>query len=244
MPFKREMTKHVPNFITLLNLLSGFAAAVLASKGYNEYAALLIIAGGIFDFCDGFAARLLKSYSDIGKELDSLADVVTFGIAPGAIVLNLLTAAGMAAAPAFILASLIPAASALRLAKFNNDTTQGTSFRGLATPGSAFTVISFVIASGYGRCAICDTLVTSTWFIGALSVILAVMMLANIRMFSLKFSHLRWKGNEERYLLAGISLLLLLVFRLASPPLIMATYILISIVFTAVRSRKTPSAAA
>ena len=170
--------------------------------------------------------------------------MVTFGIAPGAIVLNLLTAAGMAAAPAFILASLIPAASALRLAKFNNDTTQGTSFRGLATPGSAFTVISFVIASRYGRCAICDTLVTSSWFIGALSVILAVMMLANIRMFSLKFSHLKWKGNEERYLLAGISLLLLLVFRLASPPLIMAAYILISIVFTAVRSRKTPSAAA
>jgi CDP-diacylglycerol--serine O-phosphatidyltransferase len=101
-----------------------------------------------------------------------------------------------------------------------------------------------VIASGYGRCAVCETLVTSSWFIGALSVILAVMMLANIRMFSLKFSHLRWKGNEERYLLAGISLLLLLVFRLASPPLIMAAYIVISIVFTAVRSRRTPSAAA
>ncbi len=102
------MTKHVPNFITLLNLLSGFAATVLASKGYNEYAALLIIAGGIFDFCDGFAARLLKSYSDIGKELDSLADVVTFGIAPGAIVLNLLTGNGMAIVPAFILACSYP----------------------------------------------------------------------------------------------------------------------------------------
>ena len=238
------MTKHVPNFITLLNLLSGFAATVLASKGYNEYAALLIIAGGIFDFCDGFAARLLKSYSDIGKELDSLADVVTFGIAPGAIVLNLLTVAGMAMAPAFALACLIPAASALRLAKFNNDPTQSTSFRGLATPASAFTVISFVIASEYSSCAACDTLVTSSWFIGALSVFLAVMMLVNTRMFSLKFSHLRWGGNEERYLLAGISLLLLLVFRLASPPLIMAAYIVISLVFTVIRGRKTPSAAA
>jgi CDP-diacylglycerol--serine O-phosphatidyltransferase len=167
------MTKNVPNFITLLNLLSGFAATVLASKGYNEYAALLIIAGGIFDFCDGFAARLLKSYSAIGKELDSLADVVTFGIAPGAIVLNLLIVAGMAMAPAFVLACLIPAASALRLAKFNTDATQSTSFRGLATPASAFTVISFVIAAEYSSCAVCDTLVTSSWFIGALSLFLA-----------------------------------------------------------------------
>jgi CDP-diacylglycerol--serine O-phosphatidyltransferase len=237
------MTKNVPNFITLLNLLSGFAATVLASKGYNEYAALLIIAGGIFDFCDGFAARLLKSYSDIGKELDSLADVVTFGIAPGAIVLNLLIVAGMAMAPAFVLACLIPAASALRLAKFNTDATQSTSFRGLATPASAFTVISFVIAAEYSSCAVCDTLVTSSWFIGALSLFLAVMMLVNTRMFSLKFSHLRWGGNEERYLLAGISLLLLLIFRLASPPLIMAAYIVISLVFTVIRGRKTPSTA-
>ena len=238
MHFLGEMTKHVPNFITLLNLLSGFAATVLASKGYNEYAALLIITGGIFDFCDGFAARLLKSYSDIGKELDSLADVVTFGIAPGAIVLNLLTGAGMAMVPAFILACLIPAASALRLAKFNNDATQSTSFRGLATPASAFTVIAFVIASEYSSCSVCDTLVESLWFIGALSVFLAVMMLVKTRMFSLKFSNLRWRGNEERYLLTGISLLLLVVFRLASPPLIMATYIVISLVFTAIRSRQ------
>jgi CDP-diacylglycerol--serine O-phosphatidyltransferase len=238
------MTKHVPNFITLLNLLSGFAATVLASKGYNEYAALLIITGGIFDFCDGFAARLLKSYSDIGKELDSLADVVTFGIAPGAIVLNLLTGDGMAIAPAFIVACLIPAASALRLAKFNNDTTQSTSFRGLATPASAFTVISFVIAAGYGNCAVCDTLMTSSWFIAALSLFLAVMMLVNTRMFSLKFTHLRWGGNEERYLLAGISLLLLVVFRLASPPLIMAGYIGISLVFNVIRSRRKDSTAA
>lgn len=238
------MTKHVPNFITLLNLLSGFAATVLATNGYNEYAALFIIAGGIFDFCDGFVARLLKSYSVIGKELDSLADVVTFGIAPGAIVLNLLTGAGMAMVPAFIQACLIPAASALRLAKFNNDATQSTSFRGLATPASAFTVISFVIASEYSSCALCDTLVESLWFIGALSVFLAVMMLVNTRMFSLKFSHLRWGGNEERYLLAGISLLLLLVFRLASPPLIMAAYFVISLVFTVIRSRRTPAAAA
>ena len=237
------MRKHIPNFLTLLNLLSGFAATVFAIKGYNEYAAFLIIAGGLFDFSDGLAARLFKSYSDIGKELDSLADVVTFGIAPGAIVLNLLTDGGMSQVPGFVLAGLIPAASALRLAKFNNDTTQTTSFRGMATPASAFTVISFVIASAYSNFAIFDTLIASQWFIGILSIFLAVMMLVNTRMFSLKFKHLRWSGNEERYILAGVSLILLVVLKLASPPLIMISYILISLIFNAVRKRGTAPAA-
>ena len=143
------MTRHIPNTITLLNLASGFAATIYAIKGYNDYASFCIMAGMIFDFSDGFAARMLKAYSDIGKDLDSLADVVTFGIAPGAIVLSLLSSAGMAFIPAFAVAALIPAASALRLARFNNDTTQSTSFRGLATPASAFTVVSVVIASEY-----------------------------------------------------------------------------------------------
>ena len=238
------MKKHVPNFITLLNLLSGFAATVFAIKGYNEYAAFLIIAGSVFDFSDGLAVRLLRSYSDIGKELDSLADVVTFGIAPGAIVLNLLTEGGMGLLPAFFLAGLIPAASALRLAKFNNDPSQSTSFKGLATPASALTVISLVLASEYSKCAIYDTLVASNWFIGALALFLAVMMLVNFRMFSLKFAHLRWSGNEERYILVGVTLVLFVILRLASLPLIMASYILISFIFTTIRRRGASSASA
>ena len=88
------MIRHIPNTLTLLNLVSGFAATVYAIKGYNEYATFCIMAGMVLDFSDGFAARLLKAYSDIGKDLDSLADVVTFGVAPGAIMLNLLTVRG------------------------------------------------------------------------------------------------------------------------------------------------------
>ncbi|MDZ7635986.1 MAG: CDP-alcohol phosphatidyltransferase family protein [Bacteroidales bacterium] len=100
------MIKHIPNTLTLLNLVSGFAATIYAIKGYNDYAAFCIMAGMILDFSDGFAARLLKAYSDIGKDLDSLADVVTFGIAPGAIVLNLLTSAGFGlSCPALAVAS-------------------------------------------------------------------------------------------------------------------------------------------
>lgn len=235
------MIRHIPNTLTLLNLVSGFAATIYAIKGYNDYAAFCIMAGMILDFSDGFAARILKAYSDIGRDLDSLADVVTFGVAPGAIVLNLLTSGGLEFAPAFAVAALIPAASALRLAKFNNDTTQSTSFRGLATPGSAFTVVSVVIASEYTGYRVFDTLAGSPVCMGLLSLFLAVMMLINTRMFSLKFSSLGWKGNEERWLFAGASVLLFVIFRLASLPMIMGAYIVISILFNLLRRRQASS---
>jgi len=235
------MIRHIPNTLTLLNLVCGFAATVCALKGYNEYASFCIIAGMVLDFSDGFAARLLKAYSDIGKDLDSLADVVTFGVAPGAIVLNLLTAGGMNATTAFVFATLLPAASALRLAKFNNDETQSTSFRGMATPASAFTVISVVLASAYSDSILFDRMAGSPVAIAILSVFLAVMMLLNVRMFSLKIAGMGWKGNEDRYIFAGLSLVLLLLFRVAALPMIMAAYILISLLFPLFRGRSTSS---
>lgn len=235
------MTRHIPNTLTLLNLVCGFAATVLAVKGYNDYAAFCIMAGMVFDFSDGFAARLLKAYSDIGKDLDSLADVVTFGIAPGAITFNLLAAGGMTTIPAFAVAALIPAASALRLAKFNNDPGQSKTFRGIATPASAFTVVSVVLASEFTDGRLPDMMAGSPWFMGLLAIFLAVMMLVNIPMFSLKFSSLGWKGNEERYIFATVSLLLLAVFRMAALPMIMAAYILISLLFPFIAGRRTTS---
>ncbi len=232
------MIKHIPNSLTLLNLVAGFAATIYAINGYIEYAAFCIIVGALLDFSDGFAARLLKAYSDLGRDLDSLADVVTFGVAPGAIVHNLLMSGGLDSVPAFIIASLIPVASALRLAKFNNDTTQATSFRGLATPASAFTVVSVVIASAYTDYHLFDTMVGSPWFIALLSVFLAVMMLINTRMFSLKFASLGWKGNEERWIFAAVAVLLFLILKFASLPLIMAAYIIISVVSNLLRRQK------
>lgn len=235
------MIKQIPNAITLLNLVSGFAATIYAIKGYNEYAAFCIILGGLLDFSDGFVARLLKAYSDLGKELDSLADIVTFGVAPGAIIFNLLRSGGLDSVPAFIIASLIPAASALRLARFNNDTTQTTSFRGLATPASAFTIVSLVLASAYTDIQLYDTMVGSPWFLGILSLLLAVMMLVNTRMFSLKFASLGWKGNEERWIFIGTAVLLFLILRLASLPLIMASYVIISVVSNLIRRQESPA---
>lgn len=235
------MIRHIPNTLTLLNLVCGFAATVFAIKGYNEYSTFCIIAGMVLDFSDGFAARLLKAYSDIGKDLDSLADVVTFGVAPGAIILNLLTSGGMQALPAFAIAALIPAASALRLAKFNNDPGQSVTFRGMATPASAFTVVSVVLASAYTDSRLPDMMAGSPWFLGILSLFLAVMMLLNVPMFSLKFTSLGWKGNSDRYIFAAVSLLLLILFRIAALPLIMAAYILISLLFPLVTVRRTAS---
>jgi len=236
------MIRHIPNTVTLLNLVSGFAATVCAIKGYNDYAAFCIMIGMVFDFSDGFTARLLKAYSDIGKDLDSLADVVTFGIAPGAIVLNMLTDSSTGFVYAFVVAALIPAASALRLAIFNNDATQATSFRGLATPASAFTIVSFVLASSYTDFSLYDRLVASPWFMTLLTVFLAAMMLVKVRMFSLKLSSLRWNGNEERWIFAVVSLLLVGIFRMASLPMIMAAYIIISLLFNLPGLRRTSSA--
>lgn len=238
------MIRHIPNTLTLLNLVSGFAATIYAIKGYNEYATFCIMVGMILDFSDGFAARLLKAYSDIGKDLDSLADVVTFGVAPGAIVLNLLTAGGFSPVPAFIVAALIPASSALRLAKFNNDDSQKTTFRGMATPASAFTVVSVVLAASYSDFTLFDRMAGSAPAMTVLAVFLSVMMLLNVRMFSLKFTGAGLKGNEERYLFAAVSVLLFLIFRIAALPMIMAAYVLISLLFPLFTGRSTATGAA
>lgn len=238
------MIRHIPNTLTLLNLVCGFAATIYAIKGYNDYASFCIMAGMLLDFSDGFAARLLKAYSEIGRDLDSLADVVTFGIAPGAIVMNLLTAAGLAYLPAFAVAALIPAASALRLAIFNNDTTQTTAFRGMATPASAFTVVSLALAATYTDWTVYGTMAASPLFISLLALFLAVMMLLKVRMFSLKLTGVHLKGNEERYLFVAVSLVLLVIFRVAALPMVMAAYILISLLFPLASGRRTGTGAA
>ncbi|NLE35826.1 MAG: CDP-diacylglycerol O-phosphatidyltransferase [Bacteroidales bacterium] len=238
------MIRHIPNTLTLLNLVAGFVATICAIKGYNEYASFCIIAGMVLDFSDGFAARLLKAWSDIGKDLDSLADVVTFGVAPGAIVFNLLSSAGLSPLPAGALAAMIPAASALRLAKFNNDTSQKNVFRGMATPAAAFTVVSVVLASSYSGFALFDRMVSSPLSIALLALFLAVMMLLRIRMFSLKFTSAGWKGNEERYLFVAVSLLLLFIFRMAALPMIIAAYIIISLFFPLLRGGSASAGAA
>jgi len=153
--------KHIPNFITSLNLASGFVAIIFIINNDLITASWLILAAMIFDFLDGLSARLLNSYSDIGKELDSLADVVSFGVAPALIIYQLVTSSLSPSVPLFtnglparafvllLIPVIMPVCAAIRLAVFNTDDTQIKSFKGLPTPANALAVVTLVIAGHY-----------------------------------------------------------------------------------------------
>jgi CDP-diacylglycerol--serine O-phosphatidyltransferase len=233
--------RHIPNFITSLNLASGFIAIIFAANGDLITASWLIAAAMVFDFLDGFSARLLKAYSDIGKELDSLADVVSFGVAPGLILYTLLNDSLSLYAPAMItsegiklslillIPAIMPVCAALRLAIFNVDTTQTNSFKGLPTPANALAVISIVIAAHYSHTAIFISFTGSPAFLIVYTIILSLMMVSRIPLLSLKFSDLKLKGNEGRYTLAGLVLLSFAVIGINAAPLIIPLYIIASL---------------
>lgn len=231
------MRKIIPNALTLSNLLSGFVACVFASQGMIEIASLLIVAGMVFDFLDGFAARLLKAYSDLGKELDSLADMVTFGVAPALVLLSLFSEESFTPVLKIVIAALIPMASALRLAKFNNDPDQKTSFKGMPTPASALVIVALVISGVYGNYPFTASLMHNPLFLTALSVFLSAMMLVNVRMISFKFSNLKLKGNELRFAFLITAILTIIIFRVNSLLLVMTLYIIFSFVSAFIRTR-------
>jgi CDP-diacylglycerol---serine O-phosphatidyltransferase len=235
------MIRHIPNFITALNLAAGFIAIIFAANGDLITASWLILIAMIFDFLDGFSARLLKAYSDIGKELDSLADVVSFGAAPALIIYKLLyhslTVSGtMITDPgsfkAIILlftAVVMIVCAALRLAIFNIDTTQTSTFKGLPTPANALAVISVVIAGYYSPSVLLSTFTGSPALLVIFSVILSLMMVSRIPLLSLKISNLKVKGNEGRYILAGLVLISFVFFGIKAAPLIIPLYIIASL---------------
>lgn len=198
------MKKHVPNLLTSLNVLSGSIACVMAIEGHFLMVVFCILAAAIFDFFDGFAARLLKVHSPIGKELDSLADVISFGLAPTLMVFKYLTLINMnTSAYPFLqylpyLSFLIVIFSAIRLAKFNVDERQTSSFIGLPTPANALFWISFCYGF-YEKSTEIQTLSFYPTLI--LIIIFSLLLPAEIPMFSLKVKNYKWKGNELRYLL-------------------------------------------
>ncbi|MCK9626488.1 MAG: CDP-diacylglycerol--serine O-phosphatidyltransferase [Bacteroidales bacterium] len=193
------MKKHIPNIITSMNLLCGSCAVILSLWGYLYPAFYFILAAAVFDFLDGFFARILNAYSNIGKELDSLADIVSFGLAPSVMFfvwyyriensLNIL---------AFV-PLIIVVFSALRLAIFNTDTRQTKDFLGLPTPANAMIIGSLTC---YGQIcqiskydSIVVNLLNSNWFIPVVSIILALLLVSNIPMFSIKKKKLNFKEN-------------------------------------------------
>lgn len=227
-----SIKKYIPNAITCLNLVSGCVASVMALKGDLELAITWIILAAVFDFLDGFAARILKAYSPIGKELDSLADMVSFGVAPGMIVYWLLgetcSSASMGVAGNYIpyLAFVIPAFSGLRLAKFNVDERQTTSFIGLPVPAHAL----FWASVGY---SVRPWIPANEYLFIAVTVLLAVvtslLLVSEIPMFSLKIKSIAWKGNEIRYILVACAVLFVAVFGVLGIAGTILLYIFLSI---------------
>ncbi len=230
------MKKHIPNTITCCNLLSGCVAIVAALNGAAQLALLWIIIGAVFDFFDGMSARLLGVSSPIGKELDSLADDVTFGVAPASIVFHFLCGYHFHELPEPIafcvpfLAYVIAAFSALRLAKFNLDERQTTSFIGLPTPANALFWGALIVALG-------DELSASSigvWAVVVMIFISSYLLIAEIPLFALKFKHWGWKGNEVKYifLLTAVVLVvgpLLLGWGVIGISAVIAWYVILSL---------------
>ena len=224
------MKKHIPNSITCCNLISGCIATGFAFAGNIKVALLLIIIGAVFDFFDGMLARLLNVSSPIGKELDSLADVITFGLAPSTIIFSQLHVMSY---PTFLeplrdylpyAAFIMAAFSALRLAKFNLDERQALGFIGLPTPANALFWGSLLVGVG-------EKLETRPWvlyFLLAGILISSWLLVSEIPMFALKFKHWSFKGNEVKYLFLITCCPLVIIFGISAFAIIIAWYVILS----------------
>lgn len=237
------MKKHIPNTITCCNLISGCIATYFAFSGNAQWALIWIIIGAVFDFFDGMTARLLGVSSPIGKELDSLADDITFGFAPSAIIFaTLQTVSYPAAIDTPVVRTLLPysafvmaAFSAVRLAKFNLDTRQTTSFIGLPTPANALFWGSLVIATQH----VIDSFSGSMPLIVAGMLVSCYLLVCELPMFALKFKHWGWKDNEVKYCFVAASLVAILILGpLKAFAPIIACYVILSVIIAMFDNKK------
>jgi CDP-diacylglycerol--serine O-phosphatidyltransferase len=233
------MKRHLPNLVTLLNLACGTVAIVFTLEGQWRWAVILILVAAVLDFLDGFLARLLKAQSKIGEQLDSLADMVTFGVLPAIFIYTLFKglfqnqledSGGIYAHLQWVIyisILLVPAFTAIRLARFNAEQEQGSFFVGLPTPAHAlfWTGIFWqFMQSGtlFGT-------PLNLLFMWAIVLIMAFHMILPVPMYSLKFEHMRLRGNLFRYLLLVLSVVILLFTGLGGLPLVILVYILLSL---------------
>lgn len=227
------MKKHIPNLITSLNVICGALAIIMIMNERIMLACYLILLAMIFDFLDGMVARLLHVKSDIGKELDSLADMVSFGLVPAllahVLIKNLCVGEwNMWDYLLVYLPLIMPAFSAYRLAKFNLDTRQTLSFIGMPTPANALFWLSLVFTASYTP----DFYISvwgHPWLLGVFVVLFSVLLIVELPMFSLKITDFSWKTNKVRYLYLGALVLLLAFFRLKAVSFAIPLYILFSL---------------
>lgn len=243
MESKKSIIKHIPNFITSLNLVCGILSIIMMIEGKIIPAFYLILLAAVFDFLDGFSARMFDAYSDVGKQLDSLADMVSFGVAPALLMFYyikysfLLHQSGFAVETAawfeiLILYStiLIAVASGFRLAKFNIDPNQSFTFSGLPTPANAILIASagLVIFSPDFPESL-RQFILNPYLLFTSTLVLSFLLVCKIPMFSLKFKDYKFANNITRYIFLLISFALLIIFKVIAIPVIIIIYILISV---------------
>lgn len=241
------MIKQIPNIITSLNLLCGCVAIMFAVSGDLVSASFFAFAGIFLDFFDGLAARVLNAQSQVGLQLDSLADVVTSGVLPGIVMVQLLSEAltGTSLEVSTIFSSisnntsiesylpfiglLIAVASGYRLAKFNVDTRQTTSFIGLPVPANTLLILSLPLIISFQASQQITELILTPWFLIIITLVSCVLLNAEIPLFGLKFKTWNFKDNAVRYLFLIASILLLVVLKFIAIPIIIFLYILVSL---------------
>lgn len=239
------MVKQIPNIITLANLLCGSIAAILAVQGHLPLAGLFVALGIFFDFFDGLAARALNAKSDLGLQLDSLADMVTSGLVPGIVMVQLLNNALLSQQqygswstenhlfdyPILAFCGLaITLASCYRLAKFNIDERQTDGFIGLPTPANALLIISLALILQYQPVDWLVALLLNPWVLIVFTAISCFLLNMNVPLFALKFHDYKLKGNETRYGFLLLCIVLIVLLKFVAIPFIMLLYILISVV--------------
>jgi CDP-diacylglycerol--serine O-phosphatidyltransferase len=215
--------RQIPNFLTCCNLLCGCFGIVFLLEGRNVPAAYFVWAAGVFDFFDGFVARLLKVSSPIGKELDSLADVISFGVLPALVMYKLIGANSTSEYLPYV-GFLIAVFSAVRLAIFNIDETQTDSFRGLNTPANTFFITSLPLLP-----LSITTWLFQDWLLIIITIVFSLLMVSRIEIFALKFKNMRWADNKLRFTFLLLSVLLLIIFQISALPLIILLYIGLSL---------------
>jgi CDP-diacylglycerol--serine O-phosphatidyltransferase len=232
------MKKHIPNLLTLGNLLCGTIATVFAVEGDFTTAGLFVVVGILFDFLDGFVARLLKVSGELGKQLDSLADMVTSGVVPGVIMARMIqnnlfdeinpfdnSFLGMS-----LVGLLLTLGACYRLAKFNLDTRQSDSFIGLPTPAMSLFVISLPLIQEYSDIEFVQNLISNNYFLILSTLLLTYVMNAEIALFSLKFKDYSIQKNWIIYIFLLSSILLIFILNYLSIPIIIILYVSLSVI--------------
>jgi len=231
----------VPNAITAMNLICGSLSVFFAVDGQFGWAGAFIFAAAVFDFLDGFAARLLKAYSEIGKELDSLADLISFGLAPAAIVFTMLEVAlfgknqpiqdieaNWSQWIVLFTSLVLPVAGAFRLAKFNTDDRQSEQFLGMPIPANAIFFASLALILELGTRENIIPIILNKYTLLSSVFICSFLMVSEIPMFSLKFKNLKFKENALRFLFLGITLLMIVFLKIYALPLVIIWYVFLS----------------